>query len=71
MLRIVCWCNKLSVSLDAFKKPLERVSDGAFVTANELDFCYTNWVPLKIICKSEKLNKSEVRVKIQNSNVKN
>ena len=22
---------------------LERISDGAFVTANKLDFCYTNW----------------------------
>ena len=22
---------------------LEQISDGAFVTANKLDFCYTNW----------------------------
>ena len=22
---------------------LERISDGAFVTATKLDFCYTNW----------------------------
>ena len=22
---------------------LERISDGAFVTAKKLDFCYTNW----------------------------
>ena len=22
---------------------LERISDGAYVTANKLDFCYTNW----------------------------
>ena len=22
---------------------LERISDGAFVTADKLDFCYTNW----------------------------
>ena len=21
----------------------ERISDGTFVTANKLDFCYTNW----------------------------
>ena len=22
---------------------LERISDGAFVTANKIDFCYSNW----------------------------
>ena len=22
---------------------LERISDGAFIMANKLDFCYTNW----------------------------
>ena len=22
---------------------LERISDGAFLMANKLDFCYTNW----------------------------
>ena len=50
---------------------LERISDGAFVTANKLDFCYTNWAPLRIICKLNKPTKSEDKVKIQNSKIKN
>ena len=39
---------------------IERISDGAFVMANKLDFCYTNWVALRIICKFKEPTKSEV-----------
>ena len=48
---------------------LERISDGAFVTANKLNFLLYK---LRIICELfNKPTKSEVKVKIQKLKVKN
>ena len=51
---------------------LERISDGAFVTANKLDFCYTNWkFPYELFVNSTNQPSQKLIVKSHKSKVEN
>ena len=49
---------------------LERISDEAFVMANKLDFCYTNWgFPYELFANLTNQPSQKVKIKIQHSKV--